>query len=174
MKTLLETRIIRSIKSFSLQFLYGISITIPFSTSYDVRLIPGVIFFSSLINFVMLLYPLYKFNILSKNCILFISILIASILFIIIIIYNNYIQKFLDKIWAEKYYWLDINSHKEEHYSELIRTHRNVSKYNRLKYMKNKSLVDEYKKYNMKWRLIAVIYILITTFNVYLLDKLNF
>ena len=125
-----------------------------------------------------LLFNFYRTTMIlnEKNVFLW-SIFLTILVFVLLFIKFKKFQNVLDKTRAEKHYWIDLNSIKYENYSERIDIHREYGKYsifNKNKYITDDIIIKSYKKYNIKCRFIAVIYILITIFNVYLLDKFNF
>jgi hypothetical protein len=91
---------------------------------------------------------------------------------------------YVDKLRAEKYYRIKIPSNKGDdslYFVEAIRLHRKYGKYDeynkfdrqlgRLKYIEDKELIKEYRRFNRKWELIAAIYILLHILAIYLWNE---
>jgi hypothetical protein len=172
----LKNKLKESIDSFLLQFLYGISITIPTSSNYGYRGVFFFIFSSCWVNFIMLLAPLIKLNILNEKNVFLWSTFLTILVFVLLMIKFKKFKIILDKTRAEKYYWIDFSLNKHGTYQTRIDIHKKYGKfgeYNDNKYISDKNIIKDFKKYNIKCRLIAVIYILITIFNFYLMHKFN-
>jgi len=90
------------------------------------------------------------------------------------------ITDYVDRLRAEKYYRIKIPSNKADdslYFVEAIRLHRKYGKFDeydkfdrqagRLKYIEDQSLIKEYRRFNRKWEMIAIIYILLHVLAIY-------
>ncbi len=159
--------------------IYGFSLVLPYSPIPNYLALP---FFS------IILISLYVFSLtinLSVELILWIVIVEYVIYFFIFPKTQKNTMKFSDKLRVEKYYRVIIPSDKTHDYNffcDAIRLHRKYGQYGeygkndkilKLRYLEDKELIKEYRRFNRKWEFIAIVYMIIHVIVVYLWVKVN-
>ena len=159
---------------------YGVSLVVPIG--YVMFDIVDVVFIYFKIVFVMLVVFLFKIF-------LFADIVMINILFLVTITipiiglislyrdeYKGWIlSEYLIKERVLKFYRIDVSHVKnisDSKYRELLKLHRKFGRYNNenmLVYIKDEELIKEYKRYNKKWMLIAILVFLLNCLIVYVM-----
>lgn len=157
-----------------IQLLYGLSLLLPYSSDR-----PPYI---AIPLFSILEISLFVFStILSVEA----NILISTVFGLIYIrlIMSDKIMPPVSKLRAERYYRIKIPSEKVDDYlyiSDAIDLHRKYGKYGeyeqkdrraKLRYIEDKELIKEYRRFNRKWEMIAGIYIVLHIVAIYLWNQ---
>ncbi|MEI6346494.1 MAG: hypothetical protein WCP69_00985 [Bacteroidota bacterium] len=174
----MRTLIKKVIRLFIMPLMYGVSLIFPYSSERpNYVLMP---FFSLFMVLFMVLFPIIP-SVYGRTFICLILFVIAII--VVGINFAKKIELYVDRLRTERYYRIKIPSEKVDDYlyiSDAIDLHRKYGKYGeyeqkdrqaKLRYIEDQDLIKEYRRFNRKWEMIAVIYILLHVLAIYLWNE---